>query len=1062
MPHHKLDSEDTLEQAAIALFASLGWRTTNAMHEWDTGTSTLGRDNRTEVILRSRLRPALQRLNPGLDAQALDQAIEELARDRSAMSPARANREIYHLLKSGVLVPIITADGEQRDERVQLVDWQTPANNDFFLISQYWVSGDTYKRRADLVGFVNGLPILFVELKAHYRRVEHAFNDNLRAYRNEIPQIFWYNALVILSNGDETRVGSTTAAWEHFAEWKKINSEGEEGIVSLDTVIQGVCAPAHLLDLIENFTLFDEARGGLIKLVAKNHQYLGVNSAVQAARDIRTNQGRLGVFWHTQGSGKSYSMVFFAQKILRRVPGNWTFLIITDRADLDEQIYKNFAGVGAVTEPDESVRAQSAAHLRQLLREDHRYLFTLIQKFRVEGGAPYPKLSDRDDIIVITDEAHRSQYNLFAQNMRTALPNAAFIGFTGTPLIKDTAQKTREVFGDYISIYNFKQSIADGATVPLYYENRIPILKLDNPELNAQMDELLDAAAVDDIQEAKIERQFAKEYSLITDDHRLDIIAADIVEHFTRRGQGGKAMVVSIDKATAVKMYDKVQQHWLARIADLEQRSNTAALSPSDEALLAAMRTTDMAVVVSAAQNEAEDFKKQGLDIVPHRQRMIREQLDTKFKDPADPLRIVFVCAMWMTGFDVPSCDTIYLDKPMRNHTLMQTIARANRVYGDKVSGLIVDYIGVFRNLQQALAIYATSGAAAEGEMPVKDKQAHIDEVRTLIAETQQFCQAHAVDLAAIAPLRDFHRIAGIRAAADALLVNDETKLRYFSLAAQVDRTFRAILPDQRANEFSAMRALIVVIADKIRALMPDPDITDVSEEVAELLDRSIVTGSYVIPEPLPRKIGEERAGYTTDHLVDLSQIDFATLQQKFASGLKRTEAEKLRSAITRKLRDLVQRNRTRMNYLETFTQLINDYNAGASNVEVFFSQLIAFARSLTTEEQRTVAENLEEEELAIFDLITKPDTTLSDAEAQRVKEIARELLATLKHEKLVLDWRKKQQARAAVKVTIQDALYNLPETFTAEQCDQKSEIVYQHIYEAYSGQGRSIYTNAA
>ena len=425
-------SEDLLiEQPSIALFKELGWETKDCFKEFDSGKSTLGRETPNDVVLIFHLKPALERLNPGLPDEAIELAIEELVRDRGKMSPAAANREVYRLLKDGVKVTFKADTGEETTESVKVIDWNDPGNNDFFLASQFWVTGDMYKRRADLVGFVNGLPLVFIELKAAHKRLEHAYNDNLRDYRNSIPQIFWYNALIILSNGSESRIGSVSAQWEHFAGWKKINSEGEEGIVSLETMIRGTCAKDKLMDLVENFTLFQETGGGLIKILAKNHQYLGVNNAIGSLQGIKKNKGRLGVFWHTQGSGKSFSMAFFSQKILRKVSGNWTFLVVTDRNELDNQIYKNFADLGIVTEPEERARAESGEHLKELLKEDHRFLFTLIQKFHTEQGERYPQLSDRPDIIVITDEAHRSQYDILALNMRNALPNAGFIAFTG-------------------------------------------------------------------------------------------------------------------------------------------------------------------------------------------------------------------------------------------------------------------------------------------------------------------------------------------------------------------------------------------------------------------------------------------------------------------------------------------------------------------------------------------------------------------------------------------------------------------------------------------------------
>lgn len=746
------DEDDLIEQPAIKLFAALGWETVNAYDETFApgGGIPLGRETKHDVLLLSRLRPALERLNPHLPPQAIDLALEELSRDRSALSAANANREVYDLLKNGVRIKVSVGDNEE-PLLAQVIDWNAPLNNDYLLVSQFWVTGDVYTRRADLVGFVNGIPLVFLELKASHKRLKNSFDDNLRDYRTAIPHIFWYNAFVILSNGSQSRIGTVTSLWEHFGEWKKIADEEEPGVVSLETMIRGVCEPARLLDLVENFTLFSVIPGGTAKILAKNHQMLGVNNAMRQLDDIRAHQGRLGVFWHTQGSGKSYSMMFFAQKVLRKVPGNHTFVILTDRKELDDQIYANFAAAGTVTEPEDAIRADSGEHLKLLLTEDHRYIFTLIQKFHTDKGATYPLISDRSDIIVIADEAHRSQYDSYALNMRNALPNAAFIAFTGTPLMVGE-EKTREVFGDYVSVYDFQQSVEDGATVPLYYENRIPEVQITNMRLNEDMEDLLDAAELDDDQQRKLEREFAREYELITRNDRLETIAKDIVEHFVSRGFRDKGMVVAIDKAMAVSLYDRVHRHWQVHLAELQQQLQASTETEERayfEDVIDYMQSTDMAVVVSQSQNEVENLAKRGLDILPHRKRMLNENLADKFKDPEDRFRLVFVCAMWMTGFDVPSCSTIYLDKPMRNHTLMQTIARANRVFPDKHNGLIVDYIGVFRSLQQALAIYGSGGtnALSDGETPVKDKDALVAELAVAIADARAFLNGHGVDI---------------------------------------------------------------------------------------------------------------------------------------------------------------------------------------------------------------------------------------------------------------------------------------------------------------------------
>jgi len=1045
-------SEQALvEQPAIELFGELGWETADCFHEFDSGRSPLGRETPSEVVLIPRLRAALENLNPGLAAEATGLAIEELLRDRSVMSMTAANREVYQLLKDGVKVNLTSSEEgyDEKTEVVRIIDWKEPWNNDFFLASQFWVTGEMYKRRPDLVGFVNGIPLVLVELKAAHRQIENAFNRNLKDYKDTIPHLFWYNGFIILSNGTDSKIGSISAEWEHFNDWKKIDNEGEEGIISLETMIWGTCLPERLLDIVENFMLFSDAGGGPVKLVAKNHQYLGVKNTIDALIKARDSAGRLGVFWHTQGSGKSYSMIFFSQKVLRKMPGNWTFVIITDRKELDEQIYKNFARAGAVTEKE--AHAASAEELRRLLKEDHRYVFTLIQKFRTEGGEKHPKLSDRSDIIVITDEAHRTQYDIFALNMRNALPNAAFIGFTGTPLMVGE-EKTRQVFGDYVSIYNFKQSVDDHATVPLYYENRIPEVVLTNQNLNEDMEKLLEEAELDEEQERKLEREFSREYQLVTRDDRLEKIAKDIVEHFMGRGQEGKAMVVCIDKATAVRMYDKVQKYWKQYLADLEDKLAVSSVEESDTLRdkIRYMKETDMAVVVSQSQNEVEEMRKKGLDIKPHRRRIVKEDLDEKFKDPNNPLRVAFVCAMWMTGFDVPCCSTIYLDKPMKNHTLMQTIARANRVFGDKVNGLIVDYFGVFRNLQRALAIYGSGsgGGIREGDTPVKNKAALVEELKKAIADARGFCVERGIELDKVQRTEGFQRVKLLNDAVEAIIINDESKRRYLLLAGDLNKLYRAILPDRQANEFSPICRLLGVIAEKILSLTPQADISAVMEEVELLLDESIAAEGYAI--------GDRRGKYKA---VDLSKIDFEALKQKFEKSRKRIEAERLRGLINSKLAKMVRWNKSRMDYLERFQQMIDEYNAGSMNVDEFFRQLTEFARELNQEEKRSVGERLSEEELAVFDLLTKTDIELTKKDRRQVKKVARELLETLKDEKLVLDWRKRQQSRAAVVLSIEYTLDGLPSSYSRDTYREKCDLVYQHIFDSYYGEGRSVYT---
>jgi type I restriction enzyme R subunit len=1041
---------------AIDLLASLGWSFKNLYAETFGELGSEGRESETQVILTRRLRAALVALNPGLPADAYAQAVEQLAQDRSKQIAVNANRDFYRMLKDGVKVKVPDERGGHSTETLRVIDWATPAHNEFFLASQMWVAGDMYRRRCDLLAFVNGLPLVFIELKKPAVPLRSAFDDNLRDYRGQsVPQLFHPNAFILLSNGSDTKVGTLTSAWEHFFDWKRVADEDEAGKVSLERALRGLLEPARLLDYIENFTVFEEGKGGLVKKTAKNHQVLGVNKSIARLVELRETEKlerkRLGVFWHTQGSGKSLSMVFFTQKVLRKVLGSCTFVIVTDREELDDQISKTFKATGATARED--VRATSGEHLKELLRGNERCIFTLIQKFRNEPGQPYPELSSRSDVIVITDEAHRSQYDIFALNMRNALPNAGFIGFTGTPLIKGEEERTREVFGDYVSVYDFARSIEDGATVPLYYENRIPEVQLTNQELNRDLEALLEAAELDEAQEKKLEREFGREYHIITREDRLEAIAKDLVAHFTGRGYRGKAMMVCIDKATAVRMFDKVQAHWKAEIARLKAALEQAQ-GDAREALIARihlMQTTDMAVVVSQGQNEVEDLKAKGLDIVPHRQRMLKESLDEKFKEEKDDLRLVFVCAMWITGFDVPTCSTIYLDKPMRAHTLMQTIARANRVAPGKESGLIVDYVGIFRALQSALATYARpaagrpGGARGEGDGPILDKAELVAALNAALNEVVGFAQVRGVALEAIARAQGFVRIGLIDDAVEAFLGSEADKKHFLQLASRVSRLFKAILPDAAANELAPLSVLVSYLAAKIHAETDPPDISAVMSDVEALLNDSIATEGYRIgPASNP------------EALVNLSEIDFTALQAKFAQGHKRTEAEKLKRLIAGKLAAMVAVNASRMDLAEKFQALIDEYNAGSQNIEAFFEELKTFAQALSEEDQRGIAEGLTEEELALFDILTKPEPVLTKAEEAEVKKVCRELLSTLKREKLVLDWREKQQAKAGVMQALKVEMRRLPPAYTRDIRAEKMARAYAHVYDHYNGSGRS------
>ncbi|MCP4377400.1 MAG: type I restriction endonuclease subunit R, partial [bacterium] len=672
---------------------------------------------------------------------AYQDAIRQLTDYSFTQDKLHINQEKYDLLKDGVLVQFRDERGELVKRRLKVFNFEQPEENYFLAVRELWVRRSPYRRRADVVGFVNGLPLIFMELKTLYKDIRAAYEENLADYKDTIPHLFHHNAVIILANGVDAKIGSLSSKFEHFHDWKRLQ-EDEPGVVEMETLLKGVCAKRELLDIFENFILFDESSGKLVKIVARNHQFLGVNRAVNAVRrryanvpgtlevpgtstpqvqipgtskvpgiSIQNSQtgdliagthagSRLGVFWHTQGSGKSYSMAFFTRKIHRTLGSNYTFLICTDRKDLDTQIYKTFAGCGLADHDKEPCRADSGPHLQTLLQRHTPYVFTLIQKFNqdVDPEQPY---SDRDDIIVISDEAHRSQYGRLALNLRNALPNAGFIGFTGTPLFKDD-EITRRIFGEYVSTYDFQRAVDDKATVPLYYDPRGDKLGIATTELNERLSDKLEELEIDDIDvEQRLERELKRDYHIITSTKRLDQIARDFVEHYSTQWESGKAMLVGIDKITCGRMYKLIDFYWQERINLLEAAlesdrhfGSAGHLAVFDEQTkiyrrrqIAWMKETRMAIVVSEEQGEVDKFRQWGVDIVPHRTLMKdgfeiehhvpgtsevpgtfqkRIGIEEAFKDEAHPFRIVIVCAMWLTGFDVPSLSTIYLDKPLK------------------------------------------------------------------------------------------------------------------------------------------------------------------------------------------------------------------------------------------------------------------------------------------------------------------------------------------------------------------------------------------------------------
>jgi len=1044
-------NEDTLVQNTMAEYLAdmLGWDSVFAFNTEKLGAEgTLGRATEHDVILTRHLGEALIRLNPGLPDAAYTDALRQITAPPLGSSLLAINRDAYRLAKDGVLASYRNTKGELVKQRLRLIDFDTPENNHFLCVRELWIKGDLYRRRADIIGFVNGLPLLFVECKTLHKDIRHAYEANLSDYKDTIPHLCHHNALLNLTNGQAAKIGSLSSKFEHFNDWKRL-AEEEPGVVDLETLLKGVCSKANFLDLFENFTLFDDGGEKLVKIVARNHQFLGVNRAIAAVQDRSARAGKLGVFWHTQGSGKSYSIAFLTQKIHRKLGGNFTFLICTDRIDLDGQIYGTFAGCGLVNNDQSQVRAGSGAELKALLALQKPYVFTLIQRFNQTSEDAY---SDRDDIIVITDEAHRTQNGVLSLNMRNALPNASFLGFTGTPLMTGD-EITKATFGDYISTYDFQRAVEDNATVPLYYDARGEKLGVATTDLNEKIAAKLEEMELDDPDVTeRLERELKREYHIITEPKRLDTIAKDFVEHYTTGWESGKAMLVCIDKLTCVKMHGLIEKHWVARISQLEKE--LAATTDEQELVarqkqLAWVKATRAAVIVSEEQGEVDRFKKWDLDIIPHRTLIKngfetadgkRLDVESAFKKEDHPFRIAIVCAMWLTGFDVPSLATLYLDKPLRAHTLMQAIARANRVNEGKNNGLIVDYCGILKNLRKALATYAGlvgQGPSTESD-PVRPPEELLADLAEAIEAVELFLSDRGFYLLDIVEKTGFERNKAIIDAKEAVNENDESRKRFQIMARAVFSNFKACVNFKPVNAYRQRYQEVKVIYNNLEQDVQKADISDIMRQLQALVSDSI-------------EIRPETAA-APDKLYDISQIDFEKLRTEFArSPKKNTTVQSLKDAIQRKLDQMLRQNPLRTDFQKHYEELVAGYNdeKDAVTIERTFAALLKLVEMLDDEQQRAVREGLDEDTLALFDLLLKPN--LDKGDIRRLKSVAVGLYETLQAQIAAMqDFAAKQATRDQMRTTIRNYLWSdrtgLPSSYAEPEVEAKTEAVFAHL----------------
>lgn len=1096
-------SEDALIQAPTAQFLAekLGWDSVMALDEGAGSGQALGPDSLlgraadTEVVLSRDVVAALRRLNPGLPEAAYTQALATVVQDDNTKSLVQMNEDKYRLLRDGVLVKFRDLAGKLVERRLRLIDFDKPERNRYLAVRELWVRGPLHRRRPDLIGYVNGLPLVFVELKRFEVHVDNAYKKNYADYLDTITHLFHWNALVVISNGHDAQYGSITATQEHFYRWKRQDEDDPEPKADqplLPLLLAGMLDKRRLLDLVENFVLFDSSEGATQKIVARNHQYLGVNRVVErlTSKDPQVQAevaaGQLGVFWHTQGSGKSYSMVFLTEKIRRKLSSSYTFVVVTDRSELDDQIAGTYTHTGRANSKTDQARSGEA--LRRMLRDQNRsYVFGLVQKYRERVTEAY---SQRDDIIVLSDEAHRTQYGRLALNMRKGLPRAKFLGFTGTPLIDDSEkQLTRQVFGDYVSIYDFKRAVADGATLPLFYENRGEKLKIVDPTVSqrivAHIEMAKQAAPADDPwtdeKEDKLYRELAREYPILTAPTRLDKVAADFVEHFHQRWQvvtGGhsKALVVCLDKITCVKLFDLIDEKWRAKTEALDAQVTQeellinakgklpSALLKLRRAQVDWMKATEICVVVSQEQGEVADFAKwqnhrgEALDIKPHREKMVKRNLEQEFKKAENPFRVAIVCAMWLTGFDVKALATLYLDKPMQGHTLMQAIARVNRVGGGKKHGLVIDYNGMLKSLRKALATFAQgdrggTGKGEEEQDTVRDDSAALAEYAHSLRRARDFLAGLGVDLDAVNAARGFDKQALVLQAVNLLSANVERRKTYEVIVDDIDARYRGLFPNPGLFEHDAEEAAIAAIYNKLQEARTSPDVSALLQSLYDVVDTTLDTQEHPHAQGIQQKVPR----------YDLSRIDFARLRAEFEkTPHKNVVVLNLQERLEQRLAAMVAVNPSRIDLYERYQEIIAAYNLDkdATEVQKVMDDLFALNDKLDEEQRRYLREGLDSEaQLAVFDLLQKDNLTKGDRE--KIKKVAKDLLDTLTSGKLQIDhWREKATAQAQVKAEILKHLFtHLPdEAYDPDEINLKASAVFAHIFTAGPGAGATVY----
>jgi type I restriction enzyme, R subunit len=1011
-------NESVVEQATLAWLESVGWQVRNGA-EIAPGEPAAERDDYGQVVLSRRLRDALARLNSALPAEALDDAFRKLTRPEGADLILR-NRVLHRLLVDGVAVEYRDAEGDIRGAQVRVIEFDNPASNDWLAVNQFSVVEHKHSRRMDVVLFVNGLPLAVLELKnaaAENATIWSAFQQ-LQTYQAEAPALLATNTLLAISDGTYARVGTLGAGREWFKPWRTVGGDtlADAHMPELQVVIEGLCSPRRFLDLLRDFIVFEDDGGRIIKKMAGYHQFHAVQAAVgetlraaelhRAALGVAEPEGwyeaggkpggkhgdrRVGVVWHTQGSGKSLTMAFYAGRIIREpAMGNPTLVVLTDRNDLDDQLFATFARCrDLLRQPP--VQAENRAHLRELLSvAAGGVVFTTIHKFfPEEKGDRHPTLSERRNIVVIADEAHRSQYDFidgYARNMRDALPNASFIGFTGTP-IELTDANTRAVFGDYISVYDIQRAVQDGATVPIYYESRLAKLALDEaerPKIDLGFEEATEGEEVE--RKEKLKTKWAQLEAVVGAEKRLELVAKDIVEHFEKRleAMDGKAMIVCMSRRICVELFReivKLRPGWDG--SDDEQGA--------------------LKVVMTGSASDPPDWQQH------IRSKSRREALANRFRDPNDPFKLVLVRDMWLTGFDAPSMHTMYIDKPMRGHGLMQAIARVNRVFKDKPGGLVVDYLGLAQELKQALATYTESGGTGRTALDQEEAVA-------VMLEKYEVCAGlfHGFDWSKWTTGTPAERLCLLPAAQEHILAQERGKERCVGAVRELSQAFALAVPHAEAlrirDDVAFFQAVQAVLAKRAPGdARPEEDI---EHAVRQIISRAVA----------PQGVMDIFAA------AGLAKPDISILSEEFLSEVRGMPQRNLAVELLQKLLkgELATRRRKNVvqarSFAEMLEQTVRRYQNRAIEAAQVIEELIGLAREMREANARGESLKLSEDELAFYDALETNDSAVKVLGDVTLRTIAQELVKTVRAN-VTIDWTLRENVRAQLRVLVKRIL---------------------------------------